>query len=208
MSSTEPRPPVVRLRVAVRARNTSTGFEHAPARRNQRVVAVILGIVAMVTLALGGLQASRSLSSAPEAAEFAAAPTCPAAVECRQDVSAVVVRTYGSNGRSSSLHLVMRTSAGELDVRAPEGIPAQIAVPGQRVTVTYWRGEAVQVRDSAGHLMITDDDPAWLANTSAGRVLIWVVMSLTFVAFLTVIWLGQRRKRDRRRRGVTSFIVA
>jgi hypothetical protein len=198
-----------RVRVVVRRLPADEVFSakvlSAQANRPARariIIPLLFALCGLLALVVGvGVLVGSSQSGSAEVDEFQAAPRCPAPVDCRQIVPGTVLRTYGTSGRSTSVHVVVRRADGqEVDVRAPKGVPAQIATSGQPVSLTYWHGDVAEVSDPAGHIMWTDDHPAWRAENRGWAVVLFAFVGTLALAAAVAMTVGRRRRNRTRYR--------
>jgi hypothetical protein len=109
-----------------------------------------------------------------------------------------VLGAYGTSSKSATIRLVVRRADGqEVDVRAPKGVPPQIATPGQPVTLTYWHGEVAEVADPAGRVVRTDEHPAWRAENRGWGVILFGSIGTLGLACAASLAVGRRRRRAR-----------
>jgi hypothetical protein len=170
--------------------------------RGRIVIPLVLALCGLLALVVGvGVLVGSFQTSSAEVEEFSAAPRCPAPVDCRPTVPATVLRTYSTNSKYSTVHVVVRSADGsELDLRAPKGAPAQLATPGHPVTLTYWRGDVAEVSDPAGQTMQTDDHPAWRGENRRWAVVVFGMVGLLGLAAAASLARGRRRRSQKRYR--------
>jgi hypothetical protein len=168
-------------------------------RRRSRLVAVLFFLIGLMWLALFTVSWQRLEGYAAGAALYDRAPQCSQAgqADCRAITPVAVVQiTERSIGRSTHHDYTIRlpdNTTVTLEEAGGGGI-YPYAPEGSTVEAEYWQGKIIRLRDGAGHIMTTWDDPDWLKSNNTLGVFFLPLLSVLSFGLAVYIWRRAHRR--------------